>query len=676
MNITHKLSLDLGRKDNIPTISVMQGDTARSVEISLYENGVKWVVPDGASAYIAFRSADGKNLRISNLADGTPAVAYKENVVFVSMDVSLTTHDGTIPVVVVFVGGDGKQIATFPFGLNVLENPASDSIDAEPISPDEFTQLLSAIAFERKRIDNLLASETVDGELIDLRLGYDGKTYTTAGEAVRAQVSEISDRLNNAIDIPYTFIAGAFINPATGLTGAYSSYSYTDFIPVANIAKIQLRVSTKIAKTGLAFYKVNTPNPGKKGYGEDFVGGVDFGTYTFGSTIIVDVPDGALYMRVCSLNTELSKFFIRAIDVHGLSVRLSNEIKKNTKSIDGILTFNTTLIDGSYVNSVGGLPTGVENYSRTDYIELHCKTVKFPAYFSEGAGYSFYNASKGFISGGLRDVELGDIMEVTVPEGAKYLIVSCLVDNKDRFFVRVGSGLLESLNNDPDDVYSMPCDYTGNEFLTFRKILCIGDSLTEGAFDHYNSAGDKGQFINKGYAYPAYLNTLTGAEVTNAGDSGESIRTWYINHSGDDLSGHDCAVITLGLNDTAGQSHIVTTSEERMEYLGLIVDKLKAENKGIKIFLSTIFKCFPGAGKVEVNTDIINFANATPDVYLMDLYTYGKVLDAPQYKAGHLTAFGYRQLASDVFAYASYIMHNEPESFRFIQYVGTDYEYQ
>lgn len=53
----------------------------------------------------------------------------------------------------------------------------------------------------KKQLDNLVSSVTVDGEIIDVRVGADGKTYTTAGEAVRGQFNEllklIEDYYNN-----------------------------------------------------------------------------------------------------------------------------------------------------------------------------------------------------------------------------------------------------------------------------------------------------------------------------------------------------------------------------------------------------------------------------------------------------------------------------------------------
>lgn len=66
------------------------------------------------------------------------------------------------------------------------------SIVVSPPTGSVYSQLHEAVAVERARLNNLInmgaRSIVGDAELADIRVGADGKTYETAGEAVRAQV--------------------------------------------------------------------------------------------------------------------------------------------------------------------------------------------------------------------------------------------------------------------------------------------------------------------------------------------------------------------------------------------------------------------------------------------------------------------------------------------------------
>lgn len=67
------------------------------------------------------------------------------------------------------------------------------------------TYVLALLNVERARIDNMLASTVApdNGELIDLRIDYEGRTWIAAGEAIRNAMRVLADHLN-AFTNPYT----------------------------------------------------------------------------------------------------------------------------------------------------------------------------------------------------------------------------------------------------------------------------------------------------------------------------------------------------------------------------------------------------------------------------------------------------------------------------------------
>jgi hypothetical protein len=247
-----------------------------------------------------------------------------------------------------------------------------------------------------------------------------------------------------------------------------------------------------------------------------------------------------------------------------------------------------------------------------------------------------------------------------------------------------------------------PTDYVGNEIQLFNKGICIGDSITEGFFEHSG-----GNAIIKEYSYPTYLTRMTGVELVNSGVSGFTSKQWHdasvdsesvggkwvngqwvwnlypevgesdIVSSSLDFSDCDFAIIHLGINDTNTIGDDVTIEQAISTFessINGIIANLKASSKGIKVFLATIIPYHSVNDTFEqFNSKIREIAEQTTDVYLLDLTTYSDCYGDIYGHGYHLTALGYHKMASEISAYISYIISQNLEDFKWVQFIGTTY---
>lgn len=342
-----------------------------------------------------------------------------------------------------------------------------------------------------------------------------------------------------------------------------------------------------------------------------------------------------------------------------------------------------------YVKDDGSFST-MSSWRRSDYIPVTPGTYMYFYNISPYNFFYFYDQSKSPLGGKATygvPVTLHNAMLVvfTVPANAAYMIVS-LEDTKaetcwGNYTPTIPTGEIIYANTNTLRTYaefpSNPCDYSGMDVCTFRKGICIGDSITGGGFNY--SSGTNPWRDGNIYSYPSQFSKMTGVEMTNEGHSGlTSVQWWATYGTGGehevDFSGHDFAIIHLGINDV---SYAVDIEDTETAYQN-IIDALKAANEGIKIFVCTIIPAYADAENLTpyaaVNALVKSFASQE-NVYCCDLTTYGHEYTVSQYTAGHLTAYGYWRMAKDLIGYIGYIMQSIPDEFRFIQFIGTDMEY-
>jgi len=132
MNITSKLKIDLQNNSGSTWIQSMQEDTnTRCVEIQLYSGNQPWEIPAGTTAAIGFKKPDGTAGLYDKLPDGTDAITRFENTITVMLVPQMLTVPGLVRAVVTLYDAQRNQLSTFPFHIQVEENPAAGKIVSE-----------------------------------------------------------------------------------------------------------------------------------------------------------------------------------------------------------------------------------------------------------------------------------------------------------------------------------------------------------------------------------------------------------------------------------------------------------------------------------------------------------------------------------------------------------------
>lgn len=481
---------------------------------------------------------------------------------------------------------------------------------------------------------------------------------------VNALKNEVESDIQDLQKLNLGTLEDGFVNSQYGSFVEASTYKRTGKLPICGKTLI-VTVTASAENVGMAFYDEN----------QNFISGsgVDFSGYTLGSTITVSIPQTARYVAYCAINAETSNMLILFPNYADAVSQLVESIQADStaKANDAVKTISTlslgTLEDG-YINSASGAAMSGSSYKRTGFVHVQASSLKVAITFSvANVGFAFYDSRKKYISGfDYTGHNVGDLKEVNVPDNAYYFRYCAINAN-----VPLMQVLIPNYANAVSRIDTNPCFYNlSSECRTFKKILCIGDSLTAGQFD-YKENGTIKEFNDPAYSYPTFLKALTGRDVTNAGDAGETTVSWYELHGQEDFSGHDSCIIMLGRNDYVSGRE--TTSEERATAFANIIAKVRADNPQIPIFMATLINYYKGDAAETMNEDIRTAATAN-NCYLLDIAAFGRmVLSDDAYS--HCTAEGYYTLAEYFFRYISYVMHNNYTAFKTIQFVGTNRAY-
>lgn len=314
---------------------------------------------------------------------------------------------------------DAKDIA-----VQAKEDAVSAKDDAE--SARDSAQAIvhdthDQINLLQARVDNIIPDGTQTAgntELLDIRVAVDGTTYTSAGDAVRGQVSNLGNVLHGAHIVKNTELAWDedYYISSNGTavsfpeTASYKFYA-SDYINIADADSI-IYIYRAYLSAGCAFYNA----------AKQFISGKDSNDLNQGPNVL-EKPLLAKYVRLTRASKSQGTLYTE--DVTGI---VNNSRKENIRDYDFRLGIES--VDQKEVYTTNG-PATYQGWMSTDYIDISgwntIDHISCAGYGSLLYAYAFFDSTMTFISG-VNNIGPGNYRyaesDVSIPAGAKYLRVS------------------------------------------------------------------------------------------------------------------------------------------------------------------------------------------------------------------------------------------------------------
>lgn len=137
MNVTKNLTVDLVRRNMLPKVELVQGDSAAALSCRLLCDGSPWTVPQNAAVLLRYQNGKAGG-EYDTLPDGKPAYGVSGSTVTVYLAPAVCAMAGKTDFQVVIYAGD-RQKSTFRIPL-MIQGEVSGS--EEPQSYTNLTQWL------------------------------------------------------------------------------------------------------------------------------------------------------------------------------------------------------------------------------------------------------------------------------------------------------------------------------------------------------------------------------------------------------------------------------------------------------------------------------------------------------------------------------------------------------
>lgn len=227
-----------------------------------------------------------------------------------------------------------------------------------------------------------------------------------------------------------------------------------------------------------------------------------------------------------------------------------------------------------------------------------------------------------------------------------------------------------------------------------REIICVGDSLSSGEFEHIDVDGNYTFHDKYEYSWGQFIARSAGVKVYNYSRGGMSAKEYMESFAeANDFFNPEVLpnayIIALGLNDifmlkqeVGSILDIDKDNETFASYYVKIIRKYKDINPNAKFFFVSIPKEATdneviAQKKLAHQKYLYDLTKVFNNSYVIDLYEYAPIVDQEFkdkfYLEGHMNPAGYRLAGVMISSYIDYIIRSDFKSFKQVGFIGTKY---